>query len=123
MEYEIKRFNIWSVAKITFIVFLVIGILLSLFYLSIISLIQNFIHNFGGGEFDNDIMFITGITGIILPIFISIFYAVMATIFSVFVLGLYNIAASIIGGIKFTINKKESDTSEEKIYIEKTSEE
>ena len=105
MEYEIKRFNIWSAAKIVFIIFIIIGILLSLFYLVAIGLLQNFIQSFGMGEFEDNIPVITGFTGIIIMVFLSFFYAIFATILTIFILGLYNIIAGFAGGIKFDLNQ------------------
>ncbi len=118
MEHEIKRFNLWSAAKVVFIIFLIIGILLSLFYLSFVTLIQNFIYDLSGGEFSEDFMLITGFTGIIISIFLSFFYAITATIFIVIILGLYNIIAGFVGGIKCELDTKTDESVQDKIQVE-----
>ncbi|NVM04655.1 MAG: hypothetical protein HWN67_20190 [Candidatus Helarchaeota archaeon] len=120
MEYEIKRFNIWSVAKIVFIIFLIIGFLISLFYVVIIGILQNFVQSFGIDEFEGEAMRFTGFIGIFLIIFLTFFYAIVTTIFSIFFTGLYNIIAGVIGGIKFNINKESFEISEGTAQLEKT---
>ena len=106
MEYEIKRFNIWSAAKIVFIIFIIIGILFSLFYLVVIGIFQNFIQSIGMNEFEDNMPFITGFTGIIVIVFFSFFYAIFATIFTILILGLYNIIAGFAGGIKIDVHQE-----------------
>ncbi len=120
MEYEIKRFNIWSVTKIVFIIFLIIGFLLSLFYVVIFSIFQNFLQSFEIGEFEEEAVRLTGFAGIFLVLFLSFFYATVSTIISIFFTGLYNIIAGVIGGIKFNVNKESFEISGEKIQLEKT---
>ena len=120
MEYEIKRFNIWSVIKIIFIIFLIIGFLISLFYVVILMLIQNFTGSIGLGDFGNELMAISGVAGIFIVLFFTIFYAVFASVFCAFILGLYNIIAGSLGGIKLTIDKELSEIPEKKINTEQT---
>ncbi len=120
MEYEIKRFNIWSMVKIVFIIFLIIGFLLSLFYVVILMLIQTFTGSLGLGGFGNELVAISGITGIFIVLFFTLFYAVFVSVFSAFILGLYNIIAGSLGGIKFTTDGVLSESSEKKIITEQT---
>ncbi len=120
MEYEIKRFNIWSVIKIIFIIFLIIGFLISSFYVVILLLIQTFVGSIGLGGFENELMAISGVAGIFIVLFFTIFYAVFVSVFCALILGLYNIIAGSLGGIKFTIDREISETSEIKISPEQT---
>ena len=120
MEYEIKRFNIWSVAKIVFIIFLIIGFLVSLFYMAILSVIGNLFQALELDEFEGEAIGLSSLVGIFLIIFLPFFYATITSIFSIFFTGLYNIIAGFVGGIKFNINKKSFEISEEKPQLEKT---
>ena len=101
MECEIKRFNLWSAAKILFIIFLVISILLSMFYMLIVGVLGNFLQSMGLNEFEGEMINVSSIGGFFIVLFLSIFYSIFLTVISVFMLVLYNIAAGIIGGIKF----------------------
>ena len=110
MEYEIKRFNLLSAAKILFIIFLVIGILLSMFYMLIVGILGNFMESVGLDAFEGEMIGLSGAGGFFIVLFLSIFYSLILTALSLFMLVLYNIAAGFAGGIKFntptgTLNK------------------
>lgn len=106
MEYEIKRFNLWSSAKIIFVIFLIFGFLLSIFYFVVIGIFQNFIQSVGLTELEEEMISVSGISGFFMVIFFSMFYSIIFTIFSLFTLVLYNITSGIVGGIKFTTDKE-----------------
>lgn len=118
MEYEIKRFNIWSMVKIVFIIFLIIGFLISLFYVVILILIQSFAGSLELGGFENELMAISCVAGIFIVLFFTIFYAVFVSVFCAFFLGLYNIIAGWLGGIKFTMDRELSETPVKEISTE-----
>ena len=56
MKYELKRIHIWSVAKMTFLITLILGLLMSLFYIVSLSLVQNLIGYIGEGIIDESML-------------------------------------------------------------------
>ena len=98
--FQIKKFDISSVALYSFIMFLILGLIIFIPLGLLFSLISNFIPD--TGEFDTSVFNIfSGIFIIIVPIF----YAVFGTIMNVLIEFIYNIISMKFGGIKLDIQK------------------
>ncbi len=106
MEYEIKHLDVWSVAKVVFIIFLIIGFFISIFY---VLLLASFAGMGGfGGEFGSTFPHLTGGFALLMALFMSVviavLYAVIASLFAV----LYNIFVGWMGGIKMELESEGS---------------
>ncbi|MBK8944401.1 MAG: hypothetical protein IPM32_03925 [Ignavibacteriae bacterium] len=103
--YQIKKFDIGSVALYSFILYLILTFIILLPIGLILSFVSNFIPN--SDELETGVLpFISGIFIFILPIF----YAVIGTVINVIVVAIYNLISKKFGGIKFelqNVNKNE----------------
>lgn len=103
--YQIKKFDIASVALYSFILYLILTFIILLPIGLILSFVSNFIPN--SDELETGVLpFISGIFIFILPIF----YAVIGTVINVIVVAIYNLISKKFGGIKFeleNVNKNE----------------
>ena len=118
MKYELKRIHIWSVAKITFLIAFILGLLMSLFYIVSLTLVQNVIEYFGEGIIDESMIQLVSSNSLFMVFFISVFYAVATTVFTIFFTALYNIIAGKTGGISFTLTPQIPEQSQETNSIE-----
>ncbi len=100
--YVLKKVPLWPVLKVAFILFLILGIIIGVFYALLIS-------SFGflasalsdpslGGEFG----FMRGLGFVLIPV-IAIFYAIFATIVVAIWVLIYNLLASIVGGVELVL--------------------
>jgi hypothetical protein len=105
MNYEIKRFDLGSVFKITFLVSLVIGLVLglflSLFIMRFVSALAPLIHE----EMPMDITRIAGAGMIFLVGFIAVAVAVQWSIMATIAAAVYNVLAGSIGGLKVELGE------------------
>ena len=122
MKYELKRIHIWSAAKITFLITLILGLLMSLLYIVSLTLVQNLIEYIGEGIIDESMIQLVSANSLFLVFFISVFYAVVTTVFTIFFAALYNIIAGKTGGISFTLAQHIQEQSQETISIEHSQE-
>ena len=122
MKYELKRIHIWSVAKITFLIAFILGLLMSLFYIVSLTLVQNVIEYFGEGIIDESMIQLVSSNSLFMVFFISVFYAVATTVFTIFFAALYNIIAGKTGGISFTLTPQIPEQSQETNHIENSQE-
>ncbi|MFC1558107.1 DUF3566 domain-containing protein [candidate division KSB1 bacterium] len=122
MKYELKRIHIWSAAKITFLITLILGLLMSLFYIVSLTLVQNLVEYIGEGIIDESMIQLVSANSLFLVFFISVFYAVVTTVFTIFFTALYNIIAGKTGGISFTLTQHIQEQSEQSISIEHSQE-
>lgn len=103
--YQIKKFDIGSVALYSFILYLILTFIILLPIGLFLSFLSNFIPN--SDELETGVLpFISGIFILILPIF----YAVIGTVINVIVVAIYNLISKKFGGIKFeleNVNKNE----------------
>ena len=102
-SYEIKRVSLWPVVKVTFIVLLIIGILIAIVYTVILSGLSLLVGTFDESPFGEDLGFIKGVGFLVLIPVISLAYAIFGTIAVTIWVLIYNMIASIIGGIELTL--------------------
>jgi len=100
---EIKKVEIWSVIKITFLLSLIVGLVLGFFYFSLISVVGQIAGSFGAPE--SELGNITGGIGFFLAFFIAIFTAVFYTLVSAVIAVLYNVFAGWAGGIRVELSR------------------
>ena len=99
--YVLKKVPLWPVIKISFVLFLILGIIIGIFYALLLSVSSFFASAFSGslgGEFG----FMKGLGFILIP-FIAILYGIFGTIVVAIWAVVYNLIASIVGGIELTL--------------------
>jgi len=107
MEYEIKRIDIWSVVRVFFFLFLIIGFLISLIYVIIMSVASNFIQQMYGDAMQFPADAVGGFLSLFGMMFFSVVYALFMSLITAVVLGFYNIVSHYTGGIKMNLLLKQ----------------
>ena len=97
MRLLIKRFEIWSVVKIVFVLSLIIGFTISLLYAGFFTLMSSFMGAIGGEDL-TPMMPASGLLSVFIiiggTISISFFYTLGAVLFTV----IYNLLSRVVGG-------------------------
>jgi len=101
MNLELKRIDIWSCIKISFILYGIFGLAIGIFYAILLTFLGGVLSSFGGKDFSSFSGLFTGVLGIFVAFFLAIFYAVIGSIFSAIFAWLYNVFARVAGGVKF----------------------
>jgi hypothetical protein len=110
MTYEIKRIEVWSVVKISFILYGILGLIFGLFYAVILTMLGGILSQMGG-EFGQISGFFTGAAGLLMAFFMALFYAVAGAIFSAIFVWIYNVLAKLAGGIRFNLEGEKIATA------------
>ena len=105
---EIRRIPLWSVAKVVFLVMLMIGIIIAVFYSMIISGVGFLAGTFSDSPFGRDMLVLQRLGLVMIPI-IAIFYAVFGTIAALIWVLLYNVTSPIVGGFEITLREKRGE--------------
>jgi hypothetical protein len=101
MSYEVKRIGVWSVAKISFVLGAVFGLLAGIFVWMLSAvLVQIPFEEFGG---DMEGLGLIGAMGIMLPFMMAIFYGVAGMITNAILAAMYNLMAGLVGGLEVTL--------------------
>jgi hypothetical protein len=98
MKYELKRIEIWSIIRIVFMISLVIGFVLSLFYASLLQFLGLFMNTIGGQDFNQMIPLGGIMTGFVL-LFGTFGIAIIYTLIAAIAIFMYNVMAGWAGGI------------------------
>ncbi len=104
--YEIKKFPLWPVVKISFVIFLVIGIVIAVFYAILLSGIGFLASDIGEATIGEDFLLLQRFGLLMIPV-IAFFYAVFGTIGVTICVLIYNLIAAVIGGIELSLEAKE----------------
>lgn len=99
MKYELKRLDIWSVAKMSFVLGGALGLFAGTFFWMFAGLISQ-ISALSGSSGGMDDM---GSMGIIMPVLLAGMYGVMMMIMNVIMAVIYNLFASLVGGLQVTL--------------------
>jgi hypothetical protein len=116
MKYELKRIDLWSVIKIVFMISLVLGFVLTLFYASLLRFVSTFMGTFGGNDF-NQIMPSNGIMTGFLILFGTFGIAVIYTFIAAIAIILYNLMAGWGGGVVLFFASLEADPQSQNSHI------
>lgn len=104
--YELKRLDIWSVVKVTFVLSFFLGLMIGVFYLFIMFFVTRLAGTFGGG-IETEMMHFGGVVGFFMIFFIAIFTSVFYTAVSAILAGIYNLVSSWIGGVRLRLSVEE----------------
>ena len=105
--YEIRKLPVWPVAKVAFVVLLVVGIIVAVIYSLILSGLSFLAGVFGDSPIGEEFSAVRNLGFVIIPV-IALTYAVFGTIAAVIWALIYNIVASIVGGFEVHLRPKEA---------------
>jgi hypothetical protein len=105
MQYEINRFDLLTVFKVSFLVYLVVGFLIGILYSLIIVQILMMMGPMLESPVFDDFGSIGFMGAVTLAIFMAIFMAVVWSIITVIAAGIYNLIAGWVGGLKLELNQ------------------
>ena len=109
--FEMRRIQVWPVMRVVFIIFLIIGIIVGLMYGFMISSFGLLLSALGESPIDEGFPLIGNLGFLMIPI-LAIFYAVFGTIAAIIWTVIYNITASVVGGIELELEEKNMPFSE-----------
>ena len=109
--FEMRRIPVWPVIRVVFIIFLIIGIIVGLMYGFMISSFGLLLSALGESPLDEGFPLIGNLGFLMIPIF-AVLYAVFGTIAAVIWTVIYNITASVVGGIELELKEKKMPYSE-----------
>jgi hypothetical protein len=105
-RFEIRHIPLWPAVKLAFIVFLVVGILFAILYALMLAAMGFLASTFGESVFGEDMGILKNLGFVMIPV-IAILYAVFGTIAAVVWILVYNVVASVVGGVEVELKKKE----------------
>jgi hypothetical protein len=109
--YEVRRIPVWPVAKVAFVLLLVIGIIIAIIYSIIFSSLSFLAGTFGESPLGEEFSLVRNLGFVIIPI-IALTYAVFGTIAAVIWILIYNLVASIVGGVWLELRETGEGTVE-----------
>ena len=74
MEYEIRRIQVWSVVKIVFIIFFIVGAVAGIFYAMMTAVVSNLFMEMSGDELEYG----QRVMGFFGPFFMILFFAIFS---------------------------------------------
>ena len=103
MTYEVRRFDLLAVFKVCFLVYLVVGFLLGLFYGLILMKMISALGPLLDTPVLDDFQGMSFFAAIALAVFMAVFLAVIWSIITVVAAGIYNVIAGMVGGIRMEL--------------------
>jgi len=105
MKYEIKSIRIWSVVKIGFFVWGLLGFLSGLYMAVMAPLLMSMMETMG--SFPGGMSDLGPIAFVLFPIVYGIMGSVFGTVLTVIIAGFYNLLASIFGGLELSLKEEQ----------------
>jgi hypothetical protein len=102
--YVLKKVPLGPALKIAFILFLIIGVIIGIFYALLISSFGFLASALNDPSLGGELGFLRGLGFVLVPV-IAIFYAVFATIVVAIWVLVYNLLASVVGGIELVLER------------------
>ena len=104
MTYEVKRFDLLSVFKVSFLIYLAVGFLIGIFYALIIVKMMTAFSPLLESEMFEGFGQIGMMGAMMMALFMAIFMAVIWSIITVIAAGIYNVLCSFVGGVKLELD-------------------
>ena len=108
MVYEIRRINIWSVMKVAFVIFAILGLIIGIFYFIFFLFVGQVMEMATPDEFGGMTGFFSGFLGFFAIFFLAIFYAVFGSLMTALFAGIYNLLARGFGGVEVHLEARAS---------------
>ena len=98
--YLLKRIPLWPVIRMAFICFLILGIVIGVIYAILLSMWGALASSFADSGLGDQVGLLRSLGFILIPV-IAILYAVFGTIVVAIWVLIYNLIASVVGGVEF----------------------
>ncbi len=108
MQYEIRRFDLLSVFKVCFLIYLIVGLVIGLFYSMILMKIMGALSPMIEDEMLKDLGSVGGAALFFMAIFMAVVVSVIWSILTVIAAALYNVLAGSLGGIRMELASPEA---------------
>jgi hypothetical protein len=105
--FVLKRIPLWPVIKMAFVVFIIIGIVIGVFYAIMLSMWGALMSSFTDAGFGEQLGVLRGLGFVLIPV-IAILYAVFGTIVVAIWTVVYNLIAAVVGGIELVLEEGDS---------------
>ena len=102
--FVLKRIPLWPVIKMSFVVFIIIGIVIGVFYAIMLSMWGALMSSFTDAGFGAQFGMLRGLGFVLIPV-IAILYAVFGTIVVAIWTVVYNLIAAVVGGIELVLEE------------------
>ena len=102
--YVLRKVPLGPVLKVAFILFLIIGVIIGIFYALLISSFGFLAGALNDPSIGRELGFLRGLGFVLVPV-IAIFYSVFATIVVAIWVLVYNLLASVIGGVELVLER------------------
>jgi hypothetical protein len=116
MRYELKRVEIWPIIKVVFIISLVFGFFIGIFYASIFSFISRLATPFNGLS-GQDFSSFGGVGILFLVLICTVFITVINVITAAVFTAIYNLLATSIGGLVFDLKPQKEETNQDSLPV------
>jgi hypothetical protein len=104
MTYEVKRFDLLSVFKVSFLIYLAVGFLIGIFYALIVMKMMAAFSPLLENEMFEGFGQIGMMGAMMMALFMAIFMAVIWSILTVIATGIYNVFCGFVGGVKLELD-------------------
>jgi len=100
--HVLKRIPLWPLIKMAFLIFLIIGIVIGVFYAVLLSTWGALMSSFAGSSLAGEFGILRNLGFVLIPV-IAILYAIIGTIVVAIWALIYNLMASVAGGIELVL--------------------
>lgn len=104
--YLLKKIPLWPAIKMAFLVFIILGIVIGIFYAVLLSTWGALMSSFADSGFGGQFGMLRSLGFVLIPV-IAIMYAIFGTIVIAIWVLIYNLIASVIGGVEFVLETAE----------------
>jgi hypothetical protein len=104
--YILKKVPLWPVIRMSFVLFIIIGILIGIFYALLLSSWSFLASSFADSSLGNPFGILRNLGFILIPV-IAILYAIFGTIVVAIWVLIYNLIASVVGGVELVLDAAE----------------
>ena len=105
--FVLKKIPLWPVLKMAFVVFIIIGIVIGVFYAILLSTWGVLMSSFADAGLGSQVSMLRGLGFILIPV-IAIMYAIFGTIVVAIWTIVYNLIAAVVGGVELVLEESVS---------------
>jgi hypothetical protein len=105
--FVLKKIPLWPVLRMSFVIFIIIGIVIGVFYAIMLSMWGALMSSFAEAGFAEQFGVLRGLGFVLIPV-VAILYAVFGTIVVAIWTIVYNLIAAVAGGIELVLEESGS---------------
>jgi hypothetical protein len=108
--FVLKKIPLWPVLRMSFVIFIIIGIIIGVFYAIMLSMWGALMSSFAEAGFVEQFGVLRGLGFVLIPV-VAILYAVFGTIVVAIWTIVYNLIAAVAGGIELVLEESGSHSA------------